>query len=130
MNLSSRTIKRNQKLLIAIIEYLQKKDFFEEINIYTNGRKYSSTKHPGDTVCQTKYGEYYDCGEWDVEKQIEYNNPETLTMTFEGPLYHNYNATSMYPSKTNSEEDINNICKKFGLYAEQGYAWSLACYDL
>lgn len=129
ITLTDKEKTRNQKLMIAIIEYLQKKDYFQDVNIYTNGHKYSCDKHPGDIELHTKHGPYYDCGEWDVETQIEYNNPKTLTMTFEGPLYHDYNGTAFPYSKCHAERDITKICNRFGLYPEQGYAWSLACYE-
>lgn len=128
IQLTDTEIKRNNKLMLDIIKYLQKKDYFSDINIYTNGHKYSSEKHEGDTELTTRYGTYYDCGEWDVETQIEFNNPKTLTMTFEGPLYHDYNHNYEFQA-CHAERDITKICDKYGLYPEQGYAWSLACYE-
>ena len=128
IQLTDAEIKRNNKLMLDIIKYLQKKNYFIDVNIYTNGHKYSSEKHDGDTELTTKYGIYYDSGEWDVESQIEFNNPKTLTMTFEGPLYHDYNHNYEYKA-CHAERDITKICEKYGLYPEQGYAWSLACYE-
>ena len=127
--LTAKEQKRNQKLMLDIIQYLQKRDMFSDVNIYINNRKYSSDNHENATEYQTKYGPYYDCGEWDVEKQVEYNNPKILTMTFEGPLYHDYNGYFANISDCHAEEDIQKICDKYGLYPEQGYAWSLAVYE-
>lgn len=117
---------RNKKLMEEIIRYLCKHDLFYDVFLYTNGRKYSSEENPNAIECIAYGYKYYDYGEWDVIKQIEYNNPNTITMTFEGPLYDAYNG---YVSHPHAEEDIQKIADKYGLYPEQGYAWSLAFYE-
>lgn len=128
MTLTQKIQNRNTKLMLDIINYLQKHNMFYMINIYANGRKYSSDNDENAAIAtlESKHGKYYDYGEWNVTEQIEYCNPEILTMTFEGPLYHAYNGYSGY---TNAEEDIRKICDKYNLYPEQGYAWSLAVYE-
>lgn len=127
MNLTKKEQTRNTNLMIEIIEYMQKHELFEMVNIYTNGHLYSSDKTDKDfTTKTTKYGEYYDYGTYDVTEQIEYNNPNTITMTFEGPFYNAYNGNY---GNYKTEDDIRKICDKYGLYAEQGYAWSLALYE-
>ena len=123
----TKNFKRNKQLMEELIRYLCKNDLFHDVNIYTNGHKYSSDKGPSSEECSTYGHIYYDHGDWDVESQIEYNNPETITMTFEGPLYYAYNGYTDDGYRT--EDDIQNIMAKYGLYAEQGYAWSLAAYE-
>lgn len=119
--------KRNLKLMEDIISYLQKKDMFDMIYIYVNGHRYSNEKTSDDNPeLSTKHGTYYDNGKYDVTEYLEYNNPEILIMTFEGPFYHAYNGN--YGSYK-TEEDIRKICEKYNLYPEQGYAWSLAVYE-
>lgn len=123
------TATQNHKMMEKIICFLQKTDMFTMVNIYTNGHHYSSDNYPEkeDTiVCKTKYGEYYDMGECDVEKIVEYANKDTITMTFEGPLYYDYNGYSEHSH--HSYDKLNQIAEPYGLYAEQGYAWSLAFY--
>lgn len=127
--LTKQTQKRNQKLMLDIINYLQKRSMFSDVNIYCNNHKYSSEETKDAVPLTSKNGTYYDCGEWDVGKQIEYCNPDILTMTFEGPLYHDYNYYLPRISDCHAEADIQKICSKYGLYPEQGYAWSLAVYE-
>lgn len=117
---------RNRQLMEEIIRYLCNHDLFEDVFLYTNGHKYSSNPSANATECSTYGHKYYDYGDWDVTQQIEYNNPNTLTMTFEGPLYDVYNGYTSYP---HAENDIQKIAEKYGLYGEQGYAWSLAFYE-
>lgn len=123
------TATQNHKMMEKIICFLQKTDMFTMVNIYTNGHRYSSDNYPEKKdaiVCKTKYGEYYDMGECDVEKIVEYANKNTITMTFEGPLYYDYNGYSEHSH--HSYDKLNQIAEPYGLYAEQGYAWSLAFY--
>lgn len=126
MALTEKQKKRNLKLMEDIIKYLQKHEMFEMITIYVNGHKYTDDKRENAIECSTKYGPYYDNGPCDVTTILEYNNPDILTMSFEGPLYHAYNG---YSGHTSAEEDIQKICNKYNLYPEQGYAWSLAVYE-
>lgn len=118
---------RNMKLMEDIISYLQKQGMFDAVYLYVNGHRYSNEKKSDtDIEKATKYGAYYDNGEYDVTEYIKYNNPEILTMAFEGSLYQEYNGT--YGSYK-AENEIRKICDKYGLYPEQGYAWSLAVYE-
>lgn len=118
---------RNMKLMEDIISYLQKQGMFDAVYLYVNGHRYSKEKKSNtDIEKATKYGTYYDNGEYDVTEYIKYNNPEILTMAFEGSLYEEYNGN--YGSYK-AENDIRKICEKYGLYPEQGYAWSLAVYE-
>ena len=117
---------RNKRLMEEIIRYLCKHDMFIDTCFYTNGRKYSPDKGKSGVECSTYGHKYYYHGNWDVTQQIEYNNPNTVTMTFEGPLYMAYNGYISYPP---AEEDIQKIAEKYGLYPEQGHAWSLAFYE-
>lgn len=60
-----------------------------------------------------------------AKKYIEYANEDLITMSFEGPLYHeiNYGNGKTY-------DDLRTFFEKRGLYFELGYAWSLATYEL
>lgn len=113
--------KRKEELVIDIIEYLQQHDMFFDINIYANNKRFSTDKHKNDESRTSKHGEYYvsEC----TKIPVEYNNPNTVTMTFEGPLYDALNYGS---GKT--EDELQKIFNKYGLYFELGYAWSLAAY--
>ena len=101
--------KHLEELTLKLIMYLQKHRMFHNINIYVNNQCFSSDFHVGDTEKNTQI--------------VEYNNPDTLTMTFEGPLYDELNY-----NRSNTRRDLEQIFAQYGFYFEQGYAWSLAAY--
>lgn len=118
------TANQKEKLAIEIIECLQKKNMFNMVNIWVNNNKLSDDEHPGDTKASTRYGDYYIAADKNPADVVEYSNADTITMTFEGPLYHALNYGS-----DRTGNDLNKIFAKYGLYFEQGYAWSLAAYE-
>lgn len=110
-------------LMVEIIEYLVKHDMFFDTSIYVNGKCYSSNSRH-DSVCKNIAGtSVYESDCDDPSRYIEYCNKETITMTFEGPLYEELNYG-------NAHDELEKIFNKYGLYFEQGYAWSLAAYYL
>ena len=117
---------RNNKLMLDIIQYLQKRDLFDMVHLYVNGHHYSSDPTTDAITLHTNLGPYYDLGECDVASILEYSNPDILSMTFDGPLHDEYNH---YISDATAEEDICKLCEKYHCYPEQGYAWSLAVYE-
>ncbi len=137
---------RNKELMERIVKYCTLRDMFDDICFYTNGHKYSSDYHQSaipitipitsDDVCLVRFDEpseapveatYYDCGECDVRQIVKFCNPDTVTMTFEGEFNSAYNG---YYGNNVTEEDITSIANDYGLYPEQGYAWSLAFYEV
>ena len=113
----------------AIIDYLASKDMFVMINIWAGGFWYSDDKNhtggAGFTQAKTAKGTLYYKTAFNGPCPCEYSNPDTLTMTFEGPLYHELNYGDWGKG---AWEGLNRIGKKYGLYHEMGHAWSLAFY--
>ena len=119
-------VKEKQMLLEEVIDYLSEHELFEDVTIYTNGRKYSDSGKKGEIKKTAKGFTYYDHGEWDVRTTVEYSNPDTLTMVSESILYDLLN----YDEEGTTEENLNEIFGKYGLYLEQGYPWSLSTYPI
>lgn len=118
------TATQKEKLAIEIIKYLIKRDLFYDTCIYINNQRWSTNKKDNTTEKRisdetTVYVE----DNIDVLDYIVYGNPETITASFEGPLYHEINYGS-----GKAITDINKILDKYGMYLEQGYAWSFAAY--
>lgn len=122
------TPENMKQMALETIKYLAINGMFVQIDIYAAGMHYSDAKHswqeldrnlvPGAPVWA---GEYGTC-------PCEYHNPETLTMTFEGPLYHAINYGTGHGYRAWPELDA--IFARYGLHLELGHAWSLACYEL
>lgn len=109
-----------------IMDYLAGKGMFFEVSIYTGAKRFSDSGKKGTAPCLTKAGTEYFAEDYDG-CPCEYNNPDTLTMTFEGPLYHAMNEGG-WDKPGEAWYDLNEIAEKYGLYHEMGYAWSLAFY--
>ena len=129
--LTQREKNRNFTMMVDIIKYCHKHGLFHDITFYINGECYSSEYEENATLFHL--GPNSDCTFYklenrDVTKYLEYCNPNGLTMVFEGPFYHAYNGYDQHHISTYS--DINHIIEKYEMYAEQGYAWSLATYPL
>lgn len=122
------TPENMQKMAVKIIKLLIEKDLFDMINIYAGGKHYTYDSYKNDPELRevkiNNNNSYY-VKDFDMNNiPVEYNNPETLTMTFEGPLYYELNYGN---GKIHNE--INKILDQYGLYSEMGYAWSLAAYE-
>lgn len=122
------TDAQKHQLAEEIIDYLTQQGMFWEVNIFTGKHWYSdTTDHKSDGPFRphkTKNGsKYYKAGHKGCP--CEYNNPDTLTMTFEGPLYHDLNYGDW---DKGAWAALNRIAEPYGLYHEMGHAWSLAFY--
>lgn len=113
-----------EKLALELLTYLQQKNMFDYVYIYVNGKCY--TQHRIESHCEhreTKYGRYYVIPNMPVREIMEYCNPETITVSFDGALYDalNYNHGIV-------ESDLNKMFKKYGMYFEQGYPSDFSLY--
>lgn len=121
-----------EKLAINIMKYLNKYDMFRDVLIYVNNKCIASNpvsrKDEYEKRETDNHIEYWVRKEPDPKKYIEYANPETITMSFEGPLYDAVNYGIGRGYKT--EDEMQKIFAKYDLYFEFGYAWSLSGYPL
>ena len=115
-----------EDLALKMIEFFDKKGFWYEMGIYVNHKRLASDSSKGATKAVTKGGvAYFITEEVEVKDYIEYSNPETLTIYFEGPLYHKINYDDFdYLQKLDEK-----FLKPFGLYFEQGHAWNMSAYE-
>lgn len=118
-----------RKMAFEVMQYLHDQDMWREVTLYVNGKAltpYQPINQNPVPIQHTKNGiAYYEIDK-DVASQVEYSNPDTLTMTFDGELY---SAINDNPSgKTMA--DLDRIFGRYGLYGEQGYAWSLAAWPI
>lgn len=119
--------EQNEEFRDRVMDCLKEHGAWYEVAVYCNGRKYVSEGLDSQEAATHMTGQgtpYYDCGEWDVADVLPYHNAESLTLTFEGPLYHMIN----YGDGT-IEDALNKIADDYGQYLEGGYAWSLAFYS-
>lgn len=120
------TPQNMRKLAIKLIDFLAKRSYWTEMGIYVDGERWSSEPLADTEEMATDNGnKYYVLKNVDIKACLEYSNPRTISMYFEGPLYHCINYQD-YDFLTKLDE---KLLKPYGLYFEQGYAWSAAAYE-
>lgn len=111
---------------LQIIDFLSKNNLWKNVCIYVANEAWYSDPHPNSDEHKTnKNVTYFVKTDMDVIEYLgEYCNPETISMTFEGPLYHkiNYNDYDFVQTLTKKFLD------KYDLYFELGHAWSMTAY--
>jgi hypothetical protein len=110
-----------------LIDFFAKEEVWSDMCVYVDGEAWKSDNYKKEYEKTTtrKGTEYYVKKDVDIAKQLEYSNPKTVTITFEGPLYDIINNVDYdYADKLSDK-----FLKEYGLYFEQGYAWSMAAYS-
>lgn len=111
-----------------IYNWCIKKDLWGDNIIYFNGKAWSSSSEWGG-IDGKKIGDMlYEYEDKNPKDYFEYGNPNTLSMSFEGPLYEVLNA--YINGWTKLEQQFSKLFRKYGLYYELGYAWSLSAYEI
>ena len=116
---------KRSELLGKLVSLLRDEGMLHDVCIYAGDRRYFSEEHDwhkGLTMDE-KLGLCYQEG-IDVREFLEYSNPDTLTVTFEGPLYAalNYGDGKL-------ERKLDALFGKYGLYMEYGHAWSFSLWE-
>lgn len=122
-------MKKNMETLARdIYNWCAKNDLWGDNIIYFNGKAWSSSSEwsgvQGKQIAENLY-EYEDKNPKDY---FEYANPDTLSMSFEGPLNHVLNG--YVRGWTKLEAQFAGLFEQYGLYYEMGYAWSLSAYEI
>ena len=61
---------------------------------------------------------------------FEYANDETISISFEGPLYDVLNYACDSKRYEALEDEFDNLIRDYGYYFELGSAWKLAMYEI
>ena len=121
------TNKQKEQLATEIFEWLVEHEMWVDVCIYFNGIRWSTNNRDCTEFCYNEY-EHFD----DVADPIDYfeyvNEPNILSMSFEGPLYHVLNGYTAGWVKL--EDEFRKIFEKYGVYYEMGHAWNLTCYEI
>ncbi len=115
-----------EDLAKELMYYFEQNDLWSQVCIYAAEKSFSSYYVPGSIKKEENQTIFYEKDEVDVSEKVEYCNPQTITITFEGPLYDMINYQDA--------DFVYNLSKKFlyphHLYFEQGHAWSMAAYNI
>ena len=120
--------KEMEALAKDIYDWCIKNDLWGDCCIYFNGKAWASWdtwyNENGKKISEDLY-EYQDRN---PKEYFEYANPDTLSMSFEGPLYHVLNA--YVPGWIKLENEFIQLFEKHGMWYEMGHAWNLSAYEV
>lgn len=105
----------NEKIGQALIEYVQKHEFGTCTTIYFNNKR----------IRFDDATEYTTTTNINVRDYLEYSNPQTVSMSYEGFMYNMFN----YNEFPNALEELHKIIDSFGYYTEFGHAWNFSLYE-
>lgn len=121
------TNKQKEQLATEIFEWLVEHEMWVDVCIYFNGKRWSTSNHKDCMdFCYNEHRYFED--EADPRDYFSYVNDKTLSMSFEGPLYHMLNGYTQGWVKL--EDEFQKIFEKYNLYIELGNAWNLTCYEI
>ena len=126
---ATKTDFRNKqgKLAKEIIDWLLKKEIFDDTFIYVNGRRYGTYDGDGHYNYGTNsWDNVYVEDDKDPKNYFEYAG-KILSMSFEGPLYDLLNYGFEWNS--HAEDELREIFHKYGYYFELGNAWNLTAVE-
>ena len=115
-------------LAIDIYEWCKQHDLWGDNTIYFDGVAWTNSATWGDIQGNKIAKDLYEYENKNPKDYFEYANPKTLSMSLEGSLNHVLNG---YVSGCwRLEEEFSKLFKKYGLYYEFGYSWSLSAYEI
>ena len=119
---------RNEMLAVDIYQWCKKKGLWGDNCIYYDGIALASWPDWHGVAGKRIAEDLYKYDSKSPLDYIRYANPDTITMSFEGPLNHVLNG---YVSGwVKLENEFSKLFEKHGLYFEMGYSWSLAADEL
>ena len=117
-----------QLLAIDIYQWCKNHDVWGDNTIYFDGKAWSNLETWQGEDGLEIFEDLYEYENKNPKDYFEYANPKTLSMSFEGSLYYVLNG---YTSGAWAlEEEFSKLFKKYGLYYEFGYSWSLSAYEI
>ena len=119
---------RNESLAIDIYDWCKKHHLWSDCCIYFDGMALASWPEWKGEIGKKIDEDLYEYGNKNPYDYVTYSNPDTITMTFEGPLYHTLNG--YIHGWTKLEQKFSKLFEKYDLYYEMGYAYSLSAYEI
>lgn len=113
--------KAMEKLRQEIVELCNELEVSDYI-IYCNGKRYMYRGY-------SDYDNQPTIQDADVESYLEYCNPDTLSMAFEGELHSIFTYSWNIPYCERVIEKFRKLFAKYGLYYELGNSWNLSLYE-
>ncbi len=116
-----------EKLRTAIVALLTEYDVLGDCTIYANGKRWIYGYKVSDDAYELVLTEKVE-DNIDVKEYLEYCNSDTISITFDGSGL--YGILNYDIDDRGFIERFNVLLKEYGLYYEQGFAWSLSLYEI
>ena len=116
-----------EKLRTAIVALLTEYDVLGDCTIYANGKRWIYGYKVSDDAYELVLTEKVE-DNIDVKEYLEYCNSDTISITFDGSGL--YGILNYDIDDRGFIEKFNALLKEYGLYYEQGFAWSLSLYKI
>lgn len=116
-----------EKLRLKIVALLTEYDVLGDCTIYANGKRWIYGYKVSDDAYELVLTEKVE-DNIDVKEYLEYCNSDTISITFDGSGL--YGILNYDIDDRGFIERFNTLLKKYGLYYEQGFAWSLSLYEI
>ena len=120
------TDEQTEALAQAIYQLLLRYEMWMDVYIYYNGKRMGTSTIDDNGKEIFRYnGEPFLKNDIDPHDYFQYAGP-TLSMSFEGPMYHaiNHGANDSFLT------EFNALLREYGLYYELGHAWNLSVYPV
>ena len=110
-----------------IYKWCMKKHLWGDNCIYFNGKAWASWDTWHEENGKQIGDRLYEYDNRNPKDYFEYANQDTLSMSFEGPLYMVLNANVSGWVKL--EHEFSEIFKMHGVYYELGHSWNLSVFE-
>lgn len=120
--------KNMEQLAMDIYNWCMKKGLWGDNIIYFDGKALSSSPEWSGVMGKQIAEKLYEYEGKNPRDYFEFANPDTLSMSFEGPLYHMLNA--YIPGWVKLEAQFSKLFNKYGLDYEMGHYWNLSAYEI
>ena len=121
-------MNKKESLARDIYSWCKANNLWGDNCIYFDGKAWASWPDWHDELCKKIDEDLYEYENKNPKDYFEYANPNTVSMSFEGPLYYVLNA---YVSGwTKREHELTELFNKYGYFYELGHAWNLSAYEL
>lgn len=125
---SNVAFSKYKSLAIDIYEWCKKHDLWGDNTIYFDGKAWSNSSEWAGVKGKKIADDLYEYENKNPCDYFEYGNPDTLSMSFEGGLYHVLNA--YVGGWVKLETEFIKLFEKYNLFYEMGNAWNLAAYEI
>jgi hypothetical protein len=121
-------MNKKESLARDIYSWCKEHDLWGDNCIYFDGKAWASWPDWHGVNGKKVDEDLYEYENKNPKDYFEYANPDTLSMSFEGPLHHVLNA--YVHGWVKLEDEFTKLFNKYGYYYELGHAWNLSAYEV